>query len=211
MKTHLFCAVVLLLASASAFAGEGDADQAVLPFKKSFSLELGTGIQPLHATLTPYRSEKVSYADKGQRLSRHTDFYPNLSVSEVWRPWPHWEFCLTESFTCAIVDVQQYGTFGVDPNGKPRYDLNVVESSRIQPSIPIMAVTFQTRIIWSPYWRVTMYSALGFGFTTATEFYPLPEITPVAARFGSESLYFFAEATIGPIATFAHGGLGWRF
>ena len=56
-----------------------------------------------------------------------------------------------------------------------------------------------------------MYSALGVGLTTATSLVPLPGITPIAVRFGGEHLYFFAEATLGPIATLGHGGIGWKF
>ena len=211
MKSMILCAAILLAASASAFASGGKGSDE--PFRKIFSLELGTGLQPLHMTLSPSRSEKESFASHGIALtSLSSDLdCPVISISEVWRTRPHWELCLTEGISWKIMDSVQYGTFGTDPSGNPRYDLNNGTPAGTKAMLPVGSLSFQARFIWSPKWKVTVYSALGIGFTTVTEYIPMPLVTPVALRIGGEHFYGFAEATIGPVATFAHGGIGWRF
>lgn len=200
-----FLITVALLLGASVYAVGQDS------FTKSFSLELGSGLQPLHMTLAPSHSEKMAFADKGLEVWKESEYCPVISVSEVWRTGAHWELCLTEGASFKFLEMRGYEPFGTDPSGKPRYSLSTGFPAGTRVSNPILSLTFQARFIWSPKWKVTVYSALGAGLTTATEFYPMPEVTPIALRFGGKHFYGFAEATLGPIATFGHGGLGWRF
>ena len=210
MRTRILCAAIMLAASVTAYASVGNGSSE--PFRKSFSLELGTGIQPLHMTLAPSTSEKKAFADQGIRLLSNSELScPVISLTEVWRTRPHWELCLTEGISWKIMDSVQYDSFGTDPSGKPRYDINKSTPAGTRASLPVGSLTFQARFIWSPKWKVTVYSALGAGFTSATEFIPMPLVTPVALRFGGKHFYVFAEATLGPVASFGHGGLGWKF
>ncbi|MBO4671526.1 MAG: hypothetical protein J5640_06785 [Bacteroidales bacterium] len=188
------------------------ADNEPAPFKKTFSIEIGYGIQPLHATFSPLPSEEDAMAKNGQAFVNNSDsFYLPVDISEVWRVSPHWELGLTESICWKFMDVVQYGTFGTDPNGNPRYDLDNRTTIGRKAALPSAALSFQARVIWSPKWKVTAYSGLCVGFTSMTGFIPVPGITPAGVRYGGKHIYFFAEATLSPIATIAHGGLGWRF
>lgn len=208
MKTRLFLAAVMILAAATAFAANGNDDK---PDYKSFSLELGTGIQPLHMTLAPTRKEELALADEGKTASDKDDFCPVLSLTEVWRLNAHWEFCLSEGISWKYLNLTQYEIFGTDPSGKPRYNINKGTPAGVKASLPIGTVSGRFRFIWSPTWKVKVYSAVGLGLSTATGFYPLPEITPVAIRLGEQNFYVFGEMTMGSLASIAHLGFGWRF
>ena len=183
---------------------------------RSFSLEAGTGLQPLHMTFAPTKQEQRMLAQSGQMAHEGDSMCPTLSLSEVWRLSGHWELCLTEGLSWKIYDLVQYPAFGTDPNGKTRYDANGVYTSLgKKASWPTGTLYAQARVIWSPKWKLTCYSAAGLGLVVAS-FSPgdisvLPGITPVGLRFGGEHLYGFAEFTISPIATLVHGGIGWRF
>lgn len=200
MKTRCLAVVALIFLGLSARAGDG-----------KFSLEVGTGIQPLHMTFSPTSFEKEALAKLGQRAMEKDSFCPVFSINGAWRVTPHWELCATAGASTRIYQYVQYGTFGIDPQGQPRYDLNNGSVAGWKPSVPVATIAFQARFIWSPKWDVMVYSALGVGLTTVTDLIPIPEITPIALRFGQKKVYFFAEATIGSIATFAHGGIGWHF
>lgn len=177
---------------------------------RSFSLELGYGYMPIHAQLAPTRQEELALADKGMSIDG-ADYHPTVSITQVWRTSRRWELCLTEGFSWCIFPVKRYDTFGVDPNGKPRYNLKSGVPGGYRWSLPAVSATFQARFIWSPDWAVKLYSAVGVGLSTHTIYYPLPSITPIALRFGNGHFYGFAEATLGPIATFGQGGIGWKF
>ncbi|MBO4567020.1 MAG: hypothetical protein J5695_07320 [Bacteroidales bacterium] len=212
MRAHLLISSALLFAAITSYAA--DEGNSAAPFQKSFSLELGSGIQPLHMTLAPSHKEKLAYADKGIITQEAGNLdCPVISFSEVWRTRPHWELCLTEGISWKIMELRQYdNVFGTDPNGNPRYDISKSPTDIGRgASLPVGSLTFQARFIWSPKWKVTVYSALGAGLTTVTAFYPMPLVTPIALRFKGEHFYVFAEATMGPVATFGHGGIGWKF
>lgn len=201
-------AALLLASGVPAAAADGDG----VPFRKCFSLELGTGIQPLHMTLAPSHNEERALAQKGQAFNKGDDYFcPILSLSEVWRFAPHWEFCLTEGIGWKHMPVIQYDTFGVGPSGEPRYDLSKGSPAGWKATRPIGSLTAHARFIWSPKWAVTVYSALGVGLTTSTYYIPLPSVTPIALRIGKKHFYGFAEVSLGPVATIAHGGFGWKF
>ena len=217
MKTRfLFVAALIFCTVTISFAAKAQESES---FRKSFSLELGAGIFPFHATLGDAgRAEEAEYAKLGQRISSSDKIAPAFSLSEVWRTGEHWEFCLTEGVSWKWQNVTQYGVFGTDPNGDPRYDLTKVTDTWVKASKPVFSLTAQVRFIWSPNWKVTVYSATEIGISSNLFAYfytplsvPLPGITPVAVRYGGKHLYGFAELILGPIASFGHGGLGWRF
>ena len=208
MKALVPVFAALLAFGFSAYAADGDE----VPFSKSFSLELGTGIQPLHMTFAPTYDEEKILAKSGQAFNKGDDYFcPTLSLSEVWRFAPHWEFCLAEGIGWKHMPVIQYDTFGIGPSGEPRYDVSKGSPAGWKATRPIGSLTAQARFIWSPRWAVTVYSALGVGFTTSTVYIPIPSVTPVALSIGKNHFYGFAELTLGPIASFAHGGFGWKF
>lgn len=200
MKAHILVVVALLAWGSAAYAYDG-----------RFSIEVGTGLQPLHMTLAPTHAEEMALAELGQLALDSGSFCPVISLTGVWSLSPHWELCATGGISWKHFEYMQYPTFGTGPSGEPRYNLRNGKKAGWKASKPVPSLTAQARFIWSPNWKVTVYSALGLGFTSVTEIYPMPEITPIALRFGKEHFYTFAEATIGPIATFAHIGFGWRF
>lgn len=199
----LIAALAALLLSGSALSAQEEGT--------SFSLEVGTGLMPLQLSFAPSYSEEQVLAKKGQRFNDINSIAIPISLSEVWRVRPHWELCLTEGICWKYSEIVQYDTFGIGPSGEPRYDLSKSSPAGYKATRPIGSMVFQARFIWVPRWKFTVYSSLGVGFTTATAYIPIPNLTPLAFRFGGEHLYFFAEATLGPVATFGHGGLGWRF
>lgn len=205
MKARILLTGALLIAGS--IAGAQD--------YKSFSLEAGTGLQPLHMTFAPTTREKRALAEKGQSAHEDDSLCPTFSLSEVFRLNGHWELCLTEGISWKNYHLIQYNTFGIDPNGKPRYDLDDRTDLGKKASDPFGTLYVQLRLIWSPKWKVTCYSALGGGVIVSgfsrADLALSPGITPVGIRFGGKHLYGFAEFTLSPIATFGHGGIGWRF
>ena len=75
----------------------------------------------------------------------------------------------------------------------------------------VTTTTIQYRQIWNPKNAVTLYSGIGIGLIIDDELLACPEFTLLGARYGGEHFYFFAEGTLGLIATFAHLGVGWHF
>ena len=207
MKLRLILVFLLLASGSAAFAQDAAAP------RNDFSLELGTGLQPLHLSLlVPTRSEEEALAEMGREADisgwRRGSFSPTLSLSGVWPYSTHSEFILTAGVSWMYYRITQYGTFGTDPQGNPRYDLNDPSPAGWKSSKPVPTLSFLYRYIWNPGRKVLLYSGAGIGFV---EFVPIPDITLLGVRFGGRRLYFFGEATLGPIATFVHGGLGWRF
>ncbi len=183
---------------------------------KSFSLEAGTGLQPIHMVLAPTKQEQRMLVQQGQMAHEDDSLCPNFSLSEVWRLSGHWEICLTEGISWKNYDLVQYPSFGIDPEGNTRYDAHAEYTSLgRRASWPVGTLYFQARLIWSPKWKVTCYSAAGVGLVVAAfsagNIAPLPGITPVGLRFGGKHLYGFAEFTLSPIATLGHGGVGLKF
>ena len=208
----LFCTAAFLAACIPALASEDD----TLSFRKSFSLEISSGVQPLHMMGSPALTEDLEMARKGMAFVNNSEtFCVPFTLTEVWRVAPHWDLCISEGVCWKVIDVVQYDSFGVDPQGKPRYDLKKRSPAGRKSPFPTFTLYCQARLIWSPKWKVTVYSAVGAGlFSTLDSVIgvcPVPGITPVGLRYGGKHLYFFAEATLSPLATLGHGGLGWRF
>lgn len=204
MRTHVLTAVLFLLPFLAP-ARES------LPLKGNFSLELGTGYQPLHMTLSPSRDVERALAEKGQRADTGSAYDPVISLSGVWHAYPRTEFALTAGISWCHHPLIQYEAFGIDPDGKPRYDTTTGKRIGWKDSTPIASLTLRYRHLWNPDGALVAYSGLGAGFVPQTGIPLLPEVTPIGVRFGGRHFYFFLECTMGPVASLGHGGLGWRF
>ena len=215
MKAHLTALVALVLLGATAFAQEDDP-----PFFEQFSVEIATGIPPIH-TLIEVNGTKYdkSLASEGKEPDMDGAWMPALSVSAAWRTARRWEMVLTGGFSWCHHKVIQYGTFGIDPQGNPRYDLKDPHPDGWRDSASVGALFFQARCFWNPTQKVKLYSAFGGGLVLSgsrnyfadSRVAGLPSITPIAVRFGTGHLKFFIENTFSPAATVFDLGLGWTF
>lgn len=184
------------------------------PFPKSWSLEIGTGIYPFYMTnlLDPTRDLETELADQGQEIYNTSQaLVSSVSVAGVYRFGPHSELTATGQLHWRHYQVRQYPAFGTDPNGKNRYDLNQKAEYVRDGNVWVPALTFRYRYLYNPEHFVAVYTGFGLGVNYSSVFMVIPEITPVGLRFGRNHFYAFAEATIGNVATLAHGGLGWKF
>ena len=138
MKARLFLCSMLLFASFASFAQE----------EKSFSLELGTGFAPLHSLVSGVRSLKGSLASEGQTVS--LIYSPTFALSGVWRINSRSEWLVTGGVTWDYYNVLQYGTFGIDPDGNPRYDLSseALPAGRKNGDLSA-SITIRYRRIWN--------------------------------------------------------------
>lgn len=210
MKACFLSFVLLLGLTVPAWAGPEEP----APFQKRFSLEFGAGHGPYHMflrNLSPSLERQKELAQEGLEAKTDGTFYPAFSLSGAWRFAYRWEAVFTGGISWSHHPVIQYDSFGVDPEGKPRYDLSKGHDAGRRDSTPVGTLTLQARIFWNPEWRVQPYSAFGFGFTDATSAIPIPAVTPLGARYGGKHLYVFIETPLNPVALFLHGGLGWLF
>ena len=200
---HLIALFLLLGFSSVVYGQEG--------FRKRFSLELGAGQGPLHMQfVSPSWSAKKVLAEKGQRADTGDGIYPAIALSGVLRTSPRWETVATACVSWSHCRIRQYDTFGIDPQGKPRYDLTKGTPAGWKDLSPAFSLTVQERVAWNPEWKVRMYSAFGVGLSTYG-LIPLPSLTPVGCSYGGKHLYFYAEIPLSPYATFFHAGIGWSF
>ena len=216
MRARLLIATLVLLGLFPGTAwGQGVAlkDSARVSFEKSYSREIGTGIRPFQMMINPLRAAQVRLAPKGQDVDTDGSFYPVVSLTGVLRSGWKTEFTLSAGASWYHHRLIQYPSFGMDPDGKPRYDLEHGERVGWMDSIPAFSGTFQWRHLWNPSNAFIVYTALGAGVTVSyfSPFFPLLSLTPVAFRYGGEHFYAYTEMTLGPLASFVHGGLGWRF
>lgn len=223
MRARLLIAALVLfgLFSGTAWGQEVEKDDGAkdvrvsqnVPFEKSYSIEIGTGIRPFQMMINPVRAAQVRLAPKGQDVDTDGSFYPVVNLTGVLRSGWKTEFTLSAGASWYHHRLIQYPSFGMDPNGKPRYDLEHGERVGWMDSIPAFSGTFQWRHLWNPSNAFLVYTALGAGVTVSyfSSFFPLLSLTPVAFRYGGEHFYAYTELTLGPLASFVHGGLGWRF
>lgn len=208
MKRVLIAVLALLGASFAAFGQEES-------FRKSFSLEVGVGPGPIHMMvpgISPNGDTKDKWAEQGRTDDRSSGYYPSFSLSGAFRTWDRWETVVTASVSWYRSRLLQYETFGIDPQGKPRYDLT--KSTPVggwTDSSPVASLTVQERVFWNPRWKMQMYSSFGLGLTSGTSFTPIPSLMPICFRVGGKHLYFYAETGFSPFASFGHGGLGFLF
>ena len=207
MKLRLLIAAAALLgAIGSASAQEPGA------FGKSYSIELSTGLPPLHMTFAPTWEEEYAWAQKGQGMNSEGGFYPVINVTGVLRPRLKTEFTLTAGTSWYHHRITQYSTFGIDPEGKDRYNLKDGHPAGWKDSGRSYSLTFQWRHLWNPEKAFSMYTALGAGLVYFDgDCVPLPSLTPIAFRYGGRHFYAFTELTLGTMASLVQGGLGWRF
>lgn len=207
MRAYLVAAALLTAATAVS-AQERD-----MSYTADFSIEAGTGVQPLHMSFIPGRTYRKELADKGQEVDSKGSFCPLADLTAVLRPRPKTEFTASIGASWYHHRITQYPVFGTDPGGKPRYDLDDGRPAGWKDSAPVFTFTLQWRHLWNPDNALKVYSGLGAGlvFSKYENVLPLPSLTPVAFRYGGRHLYGFAELTLGTMATFIHGGLGWRF
>ena len=201
MKARLFLCSMLLFASFASFAQE----------EKSFSLELGTGFAPLHSLVSGVRSLKGTLASEGQTVS--LIYSPTFALSGVWRINSRSEWLVTGGVTWDYYNVLQYGTFGIDPDGNPRYDLSseALPAGRKNGDLSA-SITIRYRRIWNPEKPCSVYSGAGLGYVYfQKDVAPAPEITLIGVKYSWTHFQLFLENTSGPHATFLHGGIGWRF
>ena len=216
MKARLTALVALLLLSASAYAQEEDP-----PFFKQFSVEIAAGVLPPIHTIIEVNGTKYdkSFARDGKEPDMEGAWMPALSLSAVWKTARRWEMVLTGGASWCHHKVIQYGTFGIDPQGNPRYNLKDPHPDGWRNSAPIGTLFFQARCFWNPTQKVKLYSAFGGGlvyggndhYVLDTLIGVVPSITPIAVRFGTGHLKFFIENTFSPAATLLDVGLGWTF
>ena len=100
MKTRLLPLVILLCAAFSSYAQDATEPARVrlhrtLPQQKSFSLEIGTGLPPLHTLMFPSYSDERALAQKGRQVDKQHATFPVLSLSGVWRTGERTEWVLT--------------------------------------------------------------------------------------------------------------------
>ena len=209
MKARLIALTALMLWGASAFAQE-DADP---PFSPYFTLEIGTGMAPLHTLLNGEWALGGDLSDDGIRANASHYWCPSFSVSAAWHKALKWEWVVTAGFSWVHHRMMQYDTFGIDPAGRPRYDLSAPHDIGTGDSLYAPAFFTQVRRFWNPTQKVKLYSAVGIGYVVdpSDAFGVVPSITPIAVRFGTGHLKFFIENALTPAATLLDFGLGWSF
>lgn len=192
---------------------------AVSDFNRTWSVEVGTGYAPIHITALSGSSENKSRASSGQYV---TDLTPlSFTLAGVMRTSERWEMKLIADFAWQNCAVMQFDTFGVDPDGQPRYKIDYQSAQyvgRINTDF-VWSLTFMFRRIWNPAKDFQLYSEFGLGVLPQALFYSsffgdvyvIPSVTPIGARYCWNHIYLFAEIPLGPYATLIHGGLGWNF
>lgn len=185
--------------------------------QRTWSIELGTGVIPFHISFIPTRATKTELAQKGQAVGDVIcPYFPAFSLSGAYHLRKYTEFRFTVGASWRYYNLIQYSSFGTDPNGNPRYNLNDGSPAGWTVSRPVFSFTIQCFHVWNPGRTAELYSGGGLGFIAGkgnplTEPIPLPELTPIGVRVGGRHLYGFTELTIGPIASLVHGGVGCRF
>lgn len=206
MKARVLTLALMLAATLPAFAQES------APWPKSWSLEITSGLPPLHTSFLPTRADQQALAKMGQEAFHGDSYYPSFNVSAVLRSRKKTEHVFSAGISWCVYPYIQYGAFGTDPQGQPRYDLDKKVSEGWKQTAPSVALVWQWRHLWNPSRTVVIYSGLGAGLVWVNQLIPLPSGTPIGVRTGGKKhFYVQAELTIGPLNTFVQGGLGWRF
>ena len=211
MKPLLLALAALLLLGGPAFAQE-DGDLSFTPY---FALEIGTGIAPIHTLISngTLGNRGRTLTEDGQGRTYDGAWCPSFSLSAAWHTSLRWEWAVTIGLSWLHHRAIRYEAFGIDPQGRNRYDLDSYRNIGWKDADFIPAVFFQARRFWNPTQKVKLYSALGLGyvFEPAGDFGIVPSVTPIAVRFGTGRLKFFIEHTFSPAATGVDVGLGWTF
>lgn len=209
MRKLLTILILMLIAGATSLAAEPDGQAS---FRKTFSLEIGTGLAPLQTQLPGLEDEAETFYSKGQTCNYV--WTPAFDLSAVWLVTPRCELVLSVEIAQRRYQVTQHPEFGTDPHGNPRYDFSQPGTDLGTKGLkPVESLYCQGRFFWmDPQSAFCFYSGIGIGVSTNfRSTIPVAGLTPVAFRISGAHFYFFAEATISPLGTFGHGGFGWRF
>ena len=141
---NIILAAILLLGAVNTAAGQND-----IPFKEEFSLEITTGVPPLHTTLGPSWTYEETLAKQGQSLTTSDARYPTFDITGVVRSAKHHEFTLSVGVSWIHHKVYQHSSFGIDPNGDPRYNINDKTFSGWADTPPVFSFTVQWRYLSS--------------------------------------------------------------
>ena len=169
MRARAYIAAAVLLAAISVSAQEKDTSS-----DTKYSVEIGTGLQPLHTNLANGWSYKKELAETGQGIDSKGSFCPVADLTAVIRTRPRTEFTLSAGVSWYHHRVTQYSIFGTDPEGKPRYNLKDGTPGGWKDSSPVFSLTFQWRHIWNPDNAFKVYSGLGAGIVFSKYEQPLP-------------------------------------
>ena len=205
MKRCLLPAVILLALSLSAAAQETG-------WKKSVSIEVGTGFPPLHATLVPSSDEKYALADMGLSADTNNAVLPMIDVSGRFRVSKHSEFLASAGVLWRIYQVTQYEAFGINPDGSTRYNLDKRSFGGWRNSRPVGALAARYHYIWSTDRKVKWFSGAGASLVISDSgLIAVPELTFIGLRYEWEHLSLSAENSYGPLSTLLHLSIGWTF
>ena len=209
MKALLIALAALMLSSIPVFAQE-DVDP---PFSPYFTVEISTGMAPIHTLVNRRWALGDEISDEGERAVGSRSFCPSFSLSAAYHASLKWECVLTAGYSWIHHQMIQYDSFGIDPKGQPRYDLGSHRDAGWKDSLSAAALFVQMRRFWNPTQKVKLYSAAGVGyvFDPSKNMGVVPSLTPIAVRFGTGHLKFFIENTFSPAATGFDFGLGWTF
>ena len=207
--------IITALLLGTAFAAQAQEAEQSWPV---FSFEISTGLPPIHMNFSPNAARKNELAELGQEVIKAKAYYPVINLTGVFRPWRKNEFTFTAGVSWCHHQIKQHPEFGIDPAGRPRYDWSKGTMAGWTDSTPYFSVTGQWRHIWTPGRVVELYSGAGWGLVIGrglvfdvTPILPLPSLIPIGLRVGGKHFYAFAEGTVGTLATFVNGGLGWHF
>ena len=204
--------ILFLLFGARLTSLAADPDGQTAPFRKTFSLEIGSGILPLQTQFPTLEDKRSAFYWNGQ--SAKYVCTPAFDLSATWLVTPRIEMVLSLEIAQRRYHVTQHPEFGTDPYGNPRYDFSQPGTDLgSKGTRPVETLYFQSRSLWLQL-ESSLYFYSGIGLGVSTNFkkiLPVVGLTPLAIRITGDHFYFFAEATVSPLGTFGHGGLGWRF
>ena len=151
MKRLIVSVVALaLMATGAAFAQSGSNSDAAAGSNagRQWRIEIGTGLQPLHMGfigVSPSAELERELVRKGQFFRENDGFYPSVILTGSCELSPRWELALTASMSWGYLQLCQYDTFGIDPEGQPRYDLRSFSKLGYRNVSPVPAFTVQGR------------------------------------------------------------------
>ena len=168
------------------------------------SLEISTGIPPLHTSLLmASRNAEVRNGFEQQELIR-----PSLNIAYAFSLSEKLSLHLIVNGSMCQVRISQYPK--VSDN---QYDYSAAPEVHKEWKGPAIAVMGDVRWKWLRTDVLQLYSALGFGILPGLGLtVPVtPYVTPVGINIGRNRVYGIAELTMSSAASFVLGGIGFRF
>ena len=219
MRRFIIC--LLLISGTAAVSVAQNAAQFPAPatWEKSFAIEAGAGFAPVHMFLAyPSAREERAFAENGQRVTESRLLRtPSFSLSAIWRTGEKSELVLALSATRMRYSITQYSVFGIDPDGKPRYDLNDSKDAGRTHSPVSTSLSACYRRLWLRDGHWTVYSAIALGLVHTPDKGPgphvnvMPGFAPLGMRYGWQNLYACVELGFTPAASLSAAGIGWKF